>query len=79
MVNKTTKERLKLEEENKKLKAELEEMKELQFENTTLKRRYEEAEKKALSYYSKKLEEVKKEYGECKQRSKGVEQLLGKK
>jgi hypothetical protein len=33
----------------------MEEIKELELENSTLKRRYEEAEKKALSYYTKKL------------------------
>jgi hypothetical protein len=32
-----------------------------------------------LSYYSKKLEEAKKEYNDCKQKAKGVEQLLAKK
>ena len=44
-----------------------------------MRRRYEEAEKKALSYYSKKLEEAKKELTEFKQKAKGVEQLLAKK
>ena len=50
-VSKTTKERLRLEEENKRLKEEMRELKELEFENNTLRRRYEEGEKKARAYY----------------------------
>lgn len=48
-------------------------------ENSTLRRRYEEAEKKAQSYYTKKMEEARREYEECKVKAKKVEELQQKK
>lgn len=78
-LNKDAKERLRLEEENRRLKNEMGEMRELEFENETLRKRLEEAEKKSHSYYSKKWEELRGECGETKKKARTVEALQQKK
>lgn len=63
-----------LEDQNKKLKADLRALKDLQIENDVLKKQYQSGQKKACEYYTTKYEQIKLEYTQLKQK---LEKLRG--